>query len=490
MPTNIRRARDSPTWPIYPSPKKKDAVPMPPNAPRIGRPIRLPTEELAISDPPIALPLHVPPTSHISYDVRCPPSTIRVSPSTQNTRAGPAYRFSDLNIPFCPSSRPIKRPHSIRLISKDFPWAIEVCSIGAITCQEILIALYDSLQTPLTDTDWGFASEELRGRIFRAWERRHTPTPDGGPLRRVDVLGTRCRLQGFCRDEEFATKRSLPGQESRGELVDTWIVKFMKPLLARDDEPLAEDDDLFGDDLIDYEPEYEGEQGFGQAFEHPQHIIDTPSRLPSESFSSHLPSVFPDTVGATPAFTFTFLPPGVTRAADAAMLMPRPVGTRGGLRPGPRRRVVLSDSPQADDQSKEPTDIANTSTVVNGTENRPPRPRPRGEWDEWAPVKRRRGKRGVSTEIDLTAPMPPNPKSIRGLKVTKFVDPKRPSDESSVQPFKCWDCSRELVKIGNHFDRPRAIKCSNRALLVKLEDGSWSKGILLSAWVAAGRDIA
>ncbi|KAJ7071932.1 hypothetical protein C8F01DRAFT_1243033 [Mycena amicta] len=235
--TQNRRRPARPIWPLYAAASGERSAD-PPNAPRIGRPIQLPTTSSYFLSPPtgpssrIALALHVPPVSHISYDVRYPPSTLRNSAPSSSSSVTVGFKFSDLNVPFCPSSTG-KRPIAIRVISRDFPWMVDVRGTGVITCQEVLIALYECLQTPLTDTEWGFASDNLRARIVRAWKRRHAAELDNEPLRRVDLLGARCKLQGFCRDEEFARRRILPGRGNRvrdedAYGVDVWIVKFIK----------------------------------------------------------------------------------------------------------------------------------------------------------------------------------------------------------------------------------------------------------------------
>ncbi|KAJ6538886.1 hypothetical protein DFH09DRAFT_930108 [Mycena vulgaris] len=173
------------------------------------------TEEIV----PAFFVLQVPPVSNIIYDIRLPPSTLRSAPYA------PFYiaAYSGLDAPFAPS-----RPSSIRIMSKDFPWALDVdeTTAGAgVTCREVLDALYDSLQTPLADHEWGFSSDDLRQRILRAWRRRG-PLHSGNMtlLKRVDLLGGRCKLQGFCRDEDFVVRRSFPGARS---VTDTWIARFM-----------------------------------------------------------------------------------------------------------------------------------------------------------------------------------------------------------------------------------------------------------------------
>ncbi|KAJ7467155.1 hypothetical protein FB451DRAFT_1009354, partial [Mycena latifolia] len=153
----------------------------------------------------------------IVYDIRLPPSTLRSAP------CAPFHitAHSDLDVPFDPS-----QPASIRIISKEFPWALDVheTARGAgVSCRAVLATLYDALQTPLTDHEWGFSSDDLRQRMVRAWTRRGMLEGRNTPLKRVDLLGGRCKLQGFCIDKDFVTHRNLPGTRP---VQDTWIVRF------------------------------------------------------------------------------------------------------------------------------------------------------------------------------------------------------------------------------------------------------------------------
>ncbi|KAJ6507263.1 hypothetical protein C8R47DRAFT_1037070 [Mycena vitilis] len=199
-----------------------------PFTPRLGRPIQLPpfnADERARSEEsfPASLVLQIPPISNIVYDIRCPPSTLRSAPASPFN----ITRHSGLSAPFTPS-----RPASVRIISKEFPWTFDVHERtrgSGVTCQDIISALYGALQAPLAENEWGFCSDDLRQRIIRAWKRRESQvgrrSGAESSLKRVDLLGSRCKLRGFCRDEAFVARRLFPGTQP---LPDTWIVRFMQ----------------------------------------------------------------------------------------------------------------------------------------------------------------------------------------------------------------------------------------------------------------------
>ncbi|KAJ7760998.1 hypothetical protein B0H16DRAFT_1262199, partial [Mycena metata] len=71
-----------------------------------------------------------------------------------------------------------------------------------VNCQEVISSLHNALHVPLVDSEWGFSSDDLRQRMVEAWRLRDSL--NGGEitaLKRVDLLGGWCKLQGFCRDE-------------------------------------------------------------------------------------------------------------------------------------------------------------------------------------------------------------------------------------------------------------------------------------------------
>jgi len=63
----------------------------------------------------------------------------------------------------------------VRLISKAFPWTIEIkSSHGSITCELIWDAIYHGLQQPIADSEWGMVvvDKELRERILKAAKKK------------------------------------------------------------------------------------------------------------------------------------------------------------------------------------------------------------------------------------------------------------------------------------------------------------------------------
>lgn len=113
----------------------------------------------------------------------------------------------------------------IRLISKSFPWTIDVKSAhGSITCELIWDALYFGLQEPLADSEWGMIllDDDLRERIERAARKREEKDNDKR-LKRIDWLGDNTLFKGLEKDEPFEKLRLLPRAEA---CLETWVVRL------------------------------------------------------------------------------------------------------------------------------------------------------------------------------------------------------------------------------------------------------------------------
>ncbi|KAF7305961.1 C2H2-type domain-containing protein [Mycena chlorophos] len=112
----------------------------------------------------------------------------------------------------------------IRLISKAFPWSVEVKSGVPITVEGIWDAIHTALQQHIADSEWGIiiSDKKLREAIEKAAKKRSET--DADPLlKRVDWLGTQTVFKGLDKFEEFTEMRLLPGMEP---CTETWVVKL------------------------------------------------------------------------------------------------------------------------------------------------------------------------------------------------------------------------------------------------------------------------
>jgi hypothetical protein len=112
----------------------------------------------------------------------------------------------------------------VRLISKAFPWTIDVKSHGSITCELIWDAVYYGLQEPLADSEWGMAvvNKEKREAILKAAKKRGDKDKDKR-LKRIDWLGDTTLFRGLEQDGEFEKMRLLPQAQACQE---TWVVQL------------------------------------------------------------------------------------------------------------------------------------------------------------------------------------------------------------------------------------------------------------------------
>jgi len=112
----------------------------------------------------------------------------------------------------------------VRLISKAFPWSIDVMSNTPVTCEAIWDALYQALQQPIADSEWGIVvgDKKLRETIEKAARKRAESDADS-QLKRIDWLGGQTIFKGLDRLEEFQELRLLPGAEP---CTETWVVKL------------------------------------------------------------------------------------------------------------------------------------------------------------------------------------------------------------------------------------------------------------------------
>lgn len=114
----------------------------------------------------------------------------------------------------------------MRLISKAFPWSIEIVSEGNITCEDVWRAIWNSLQQNIADSEWGFLMRE-KGQfenIEKSVRKRLEldPKADKHP-KRIDTLGNLTIFRGLELDNDYAKLRLLPLSKKCDE---TWVVRL------------------------------------------------------------------------------------------------------------------------------------------------------------------------------------------------------------------------------------------------------------------------
>lgn len=117
----------------------------------------------------------------------------------------------------------------IRLISKDFPWSIDVKTGGhPVTCNDVWNALHAALQQPLADSEWGALSHDASRakKVQKAAKQRQSEIDKDKGLKRVDWVTDYFIFHGLEKDDEFA-KRRLAYVDSECE--ETWVVKMVAP---------------------------------------------------------------------------------------------------------------------------------------------------------------------------------------------------------------------------------------------------------------------
>jgi len=117
----------------------------------------------------------------------------------------------------------------VRLISKDFPWSIDIKTNGhPVTCDDVWNALHNALQQPLADSEWGTLSHDhsKAKKVQKAAKQRQSEGDKDKALKRVDWVADHFIFRGLEKDDDFA-KRRLVYVESECE--ETWVVEMAAP---------------------------------------------------------------------------------------------------------------------------------------------------------------------------------------------------------------------------------------------------------------------
>ncbi|KAF9526912.1 hypothetical protein CPB83DRAFT_857195 [Crepidotus variabilis] len=120
-----------------------------------------------------------------------------------------------------------KQTQKMRLISKSFPWTIDIESLSPVTVEDVWEAMYGALQQPIMESEWGFIVRDGKKRkeIEGTMKKRLTadPNTDKRALR-IDYLGETTLFRGMEKDDEFAKAALLPGAKS---WLETWVIKLI-----------------------------------------------------------------------------------------------------------------------------------------------------------------------------------------------------------------------------------------------------------------------
>ncbi|KAI0084913.1 hypothetical protein BDY19DRAFT_968829 [Irpex rosettiformis] len=120
----------------------------------------------------------------------------------------------------------------LRLISRDFPWAIEIDQRESIKCSDVWKAIYESFQSPIERDEWAIVDflqdKDQMYQIERACRKRLERSPnEDSRVRRVDWLSGRTEFRGLYRDDEFVNRRHPPGNDTDG--IETLVVRMGRP---------------------------------------------------------------------------------------------------------------------------------------------------------------------------------------------------------------------------------------------------------------------
>lgn len=114
----------------------------------------------------------------------------------------------------------------MRLISKSFPWQIDIVTPTNVTCEDVWESLYAALQEPIVDSEWGFIIKDTTHK--KAMEAATNKRIEGDPNsdkrpKRIDYLGNTTLFKGLTKDDDFVKLRLLP--HSPG-CTETWVIKL------------------------------------------------------------------------------------------------------------------------------------------------------------------------------------------------------------------------------------------------------------------------
>lgn len=157
----------------------------------------------------------------LMWDMRTDPWVTQalVSPSGSPTSSTQVSKF--LSQPALSSSS-----SQISIISREIPWTISISfpPQRAVTCGDLLLAIYSSLQIELSAEELMEVDRNRRREIEQAYVARRSGRSQN--MRRVDWLAEKTYFLGLVKNEEYARARSEMGSSSMISLSNTWIAVF------------------------------------------------------------------------------------------------------------------------------------------------------------------------------------------------------------------------------------------------------------------------
>ncbi|KAG6375667.1 hypothetical protein JVT61DRAFT_3240 [Boletus reticuloceps] len=134
--------------------------------------------------------------THLRYDFRKPPRDGILLSTFQQIAAQPVIAHPT---------------HDIRIISKAFPWSIDIHAPAGsvVTCSAIFEGLYKMLQEPIADSEWGIVVTEKTKKetIEKAAKARQEKDRErDSRLKRIDWLGETTAFKGL--NETRSLRRS------------------------------------------------------------------------------------------------------------------------------------------------------------------------------------------------------------------------------------------------------------------------------------------
>lgn len=148
------------------------------------------------------------------YDLRDYPTRALVSTSPN---------YSSLSANHLAASITNPETTTMKIISKLFPWEVDVVSDGSpITVDDLITAIHETLQKHITGSEWWIVTDDVRARVSEQYIKncdattlgtgRHKgevekPRAKSEGLRRVDWLLDAFVMKGLEKDDTFAATR-------------------------------------------------------------------------------------------------------------------------------------------------------------------------------------------------------------------------------------------------------------------------------------------